>query len=113
MERSTRCAIWSADRDEFASSRNAAHALLGGRRCRADRSAVLVTASAGFVDSRQFWPPLLSEFMPTMMVPLKDKLPNSIRLLVRQINLPDVLLAAGIGLAASFTGVCSQAGTGF
>jgi electron transfer flavoprotein-quinone oxidoreductase len=38
-------------------------------------------------------------------VPLQSKLPEAIRLLIRQINLSDVLLAAGIGMAASITGV--------
>ncbi|HEV2946811.1 MAG TPA: acyl-CoA dehydrogenase family protein [Gemmataceae bacterium] len=38
-------------------------------------------------------------------VPLHDKLPEAVRLLVRQVNLFDVAIGMGLGVAAFFTGV--------
>jgi electron transfer flavoprotein-quinone oxidoreductase len=38
-------------------------------------------------------------------VPLEDKLPDAIRLLVRQVNLFDVIIGIGLGITAFFTGV--------
>jgi alkylation response protein AidB-like acyl-CoA dehydrogenase/flavin-dependent dehydrogenase/electron transfer flavoprotein alpha subunit/ferredoxin-like protein FixX len=46
-------------------------------------------------------------------VPLQEKLPEAIRLLVRQINLFDVIIAAMIGLTACFTGALIMGWTRF